>query len=265
MATIDRFLSVDLSDFERDTATMSAMEVGVWLRLMVMAWRNRGPLPNDDDKLARIAGVSRREWTKLKPAVLSAFKVIAADQGEVLVNETWSSRIAEAEAVYAKRKAASDKANAHKSAKGADRDGDRNGNRDGHRLRTHKQEHKQEVSKRPTGGLETSSPGDAGVPDGPAPLGLHQQQAATFEPPPETKPEPPTWEASFERGAAFREHVGKDWPWFANCRLNDDGTGLTVPEFCSDRVRPHLPALGEFFGSAFTFEVESLPIKEAAE
>lgn len=106
----------------------------------------------------------------------------------------------------------------------------------------------------------------ASAPERHAPLALQQQGIATGKPAPETTLEPPTWEASVPRGAEFRDRLGRDWPWFAGCRLKDGGGGLIVRgELRFERIRQHMDLIREFFGGGFTVEVERPVFKDAAE
>ena len=60
--------------YDRKTIDLSPAEDGVYLRLLRHYWVS-GPLPDDDIRLARIARVERREWSKLRPAVIGFFLV----------------------------------------------------------------------------------------------------------------------------------------------------------------------------------------------
>ena len=51
-------------DFDMDTNTWTNEEVGVYLRLLLAHWIN-GPLPDDHQKLAKIARISRKKFTNL--------------------------------------------------------------------------------------------------------------------------------------------------------------------------------------------------------
>lgn len=63
-----------------DTRHLSTLEHGAYLLLLMMAWRQSDcRLPNDDDTLARWAGVDARTWKRIKPRVM-AFWTLAEDQ-----------------------------------------------------------------------------------------------------------------------------------------------------------------------------------------
>lgn len=52
-----------------DTSHLSAAEFGAYMRILVSMWRAGGALPDDDARLARIAGMSLRQWQKAAPVV----------------------------------------------------------------------------------------------------------------------------------------------------------------------------------------------------
>lgn len=59
-----------------DTTHLTTEEHGAYLLLMMAAWRQPDcALPNDDAKLARIAGLSRKKWTALKAVILDFWTV----------------------------------------------------------------------------------------------------------------------------------------------------------------------------------------------
>ncbi len=59
-----------------DTRHLTAEEHGVYLLLLMCAWRTRGCALRDEDRtLARIAGVSAGKWRKLRPTMLEFFTV----------------------------------------------------------------------------------------------------------------------------------------------------------------------------------------------
>lgn len=55
-----------------DTHHLTLEEHGAYLKLLMIAWRMDGcALPDDDMRLAKILGVTRAKWAKLKPVVLA--------------------------------------------------------------------------------------------------------------------------------------------------------------------------------------------------
>lgn len=60
------------ADFYMDTAGWSAEEVGIYFRLLMHEWVN-GPLPNDEARLARIAGCDKNRFKKRFAIISSKF------------------------------------------------------------------------------------------------------------------------------------------------------------------------------------------------
>jgi len=59
-----------------DTTDLSAEEHGVYLLLLMAAWRTPGcALPDDDNRLARMARVGLKKWRKLRPVMERFFTV----------------------------------------------------------------------------------------------------------------------------------------------------------------------------------------------
>lgn len=62
-----------IADYLGDTAHLSTIEHGAYLLLMMHYWQ-RGSLPDDDDRLARIAGSMRiDDWRVIRPTVQAFF------------------------------------------------------------------------------------------------------------------------------------------------------------------------------------------------
>jgi len=62
-----------IGDYLRDTSRLSTLQHGAYLLLIMDYWVN-GHLPNDDEQLANIARVSRRDWDKMKPVLGRLFQ-----------------------------------------------------------------------------------------------------------------------------------------------------------------------------------------------
>ena len=58
-----------------DTQHLNPDEFGVYVRILVAMWRNRGWLPHDENKLATIGGVGRKRWLKIRETILVLFTV----------------------------------------------------------------------------------------------------------------------------------------------------------------------------------------------
>lgn len=55
-----------------DTAHLTNEEHGVYLRLLMFAWRTKTcSLPDDDARLALMVGVTKGKWAKIKPQIMS--------------------------------------------------------------------------------------------------------------------------------------------------------------------------------------------------
>lgn len=65
--------------FMADTMHLTEAEVGVYMRLLMCMWRNEGKLPNNDDRLARFAQVSKAKWVKKFRPVLEVFFDVSDD------------------------------------------------------------------------------------------------------------------------------------------------------------------------------------------
>ncbi len=59
-----------------DTRHLSLEEHGAYLQLLMIAWRSDGcRLPNDDDRIARMLGITGARWRKLKPTVMAFWQL----------------------------------------------------------------------------------------------------------------------------------------------------------------------------------------------
>jgi uncharacterized protein YdaU (DUF1376 family) len=50
-----------------DTSHLSAAEFGAYMRILIAMWRAGGSLPDDDARLARIAGMGAKQWRAAAP------------------------------------------------------------------------------------------------------------------------------------------------------------------------------------------------------
>ena len=69
------FMQFYVADYLGDTRHLTTEQHGAYLLLLMTMWRSDGRLPNDDKKLARIAGCTVSRWTKIKPEVIAFFEV----------------------------------------------------------------------------------------------------------------------------------------------------------------------------------------------
>ena len=59
-----------------DTAHLTNEEHGVYLRLLMFAWRTEAcSLPDNDARLALMVGVTKGKWNKLKPTIMSFWRL----------------------------------------------------------------------------------------------------------------------------------------------------------------------------------------------
>ena len=63
-----------VADYRIDTSHLSATQHGGYLLLIMHYW-TVGRLPTDDDSLARIACMTKKEWRRHKPVIAAFFDV----------------------------------------------------------------------------------------------------------------------------------------------------------------------------------------------
>lgn len=68
-----------IADYLRDTTHLSTLEHGAYFRLLMHAWTNGGSIPADEVRIARIAGLSAKEWRDSGDVLLEFFT--ACDDG----------------------------------------------------------------------------------------------------------------------------------------------------------------------------------------
>jgi uncharacterized protein YdaU (DUF1376 family) len=61
-----------VADFRTETLTLSAAQRGAYISLLMYYWEHEG-LPNDDEKLARIAGMHMRDWRRNRTSIAALF------------------------------------------------------------------------------------------------------------------------------------------------------------------------------------------------
>jgi len=59
-------------DYLADTRELSTLEHGAYLLLIMNYWQ-KGGLPTEDAKLAKIAGMSLKQWLRIKPTIGKLF------------------------------------------------------------------------------------------------------------------------------------------------------------------------------------------------
>lgn len=61
-----------VDDYRRDTRHLTTEEHGAYLLLLMAAWEApTNSIPDDDEMLARLAGVSATRWDKIKPIIMA--------------------------------------------------------------------------------------------------------------------------------------------------------------------------------------------------
>ena len=69
------YIPMWIGDYMADTRHLTTLEHGAYHLLIYAYWGNEGPLPDDDTRLARIVGLSPREWAKARKTISEFFKI----------------------------------------------------------------------------------------------------------------------------------------------------------------------------------------------
>jgi uncharacterized protein YdaU (DUF1376 family) len=77
------YMPLFVADYLADTAHLTTIQHGAYMMLIMNYWQRGGPLPNDDSRLARIVGLSVRNWQQIKGPVLEFFET-GTDSGPQL-------------------------------------------------------------------------------------------------------------------------------------------------------------------------------------
>lgn len=64
-----------VSDYLGDTRHLTTQEHGAYLLLIMAYWMNEGPLADDDKRMARIVGMTGRDWSKAKKTISEFFQI----------------------------------------------------------------------------------------------------------------------------------------------------------------------------------------------
>lgn len=75
MNKTDAWMPLWIGDYLADTQHLTRDEHGAYLLLLMAYWRNGGPIPDDDRRLASIVKASPKEWKALRPVMLEFFRV----------------------------------------------------------------------------------------------------------------------------------------------------------------------------------------------
>jgi uncharacterized protein YdaU (DUF1376 family) len=72
------YMRLFVGDYLGDTRHLTTLEHGAYLLLLMAYWQRGKALPHRDADLAHIAGVTRPQWTKMKPKIAEFFDVSCA-------------------------------------------------------------------------------------------------------------------------------------------------------------------------------------------
>lgn len=76
------FMKFYVNDFLADTEHLSTEEKGIYMLLLIAMWRKADAIiPNDDRKLANIAGLSRRKWLAERPLIMEFLTEVMDGKG----------------------------------------------------------------------------------------------------------------------------------------------------------------------------------------
>lgn len=69
------YMPLWVSDYLADTQDFSTEEHGAYMLLIMTYWQRGEPLPNDPERLARVARLSNERWTAVEPTLKRMFSV----------------------------------------------------------------------------------------------------------------------------------------------------------------------------------------------
>lgn len=122
MARTDTWMPLYIGDYHADTRRLSTLEHGAYLLLLMEYWK-QGPLRDDDEELAAIAGLKLDAWRKIAASIRRYF-TIAADgllhQKRVDAERQKALELSEKRRIAGSRKGSKQSANAEPGESGAD-------------------------------------------------------------------------------------------------------------------------------------------------
>jgi uncharacterized protein YdaU (DUF1376 family) len=68
------YMPLFVADYMADTADLSTAQHGAYLLLIMNYWQRGGALPNDDARLAKITGLTARNWLQMKSRIAEFFE-----------------------------------------------------------------------------------------------------------------------------------------------------------------------------------------------
>jgi len=102
----DAWMPLWVGDYLADTQHLTMAEHGAYFLLMMAYWRNRGPLVDDDKRLAAIVKVTPKEWKALRSTMAEFFQVDAGRWSHKRIEAELSGADVRSEKAAAKAKAA---------------------------------------------------------------------------------------------------------------------------------------------------------------
>jgi uncharacterized protein YdaU (DUF1376 family) len=69
------YMPLYVADYLADAAHLTTIQHGAYLLLIMNYWQRGEPLPNDEARLAKIAGLSMKDWKYNRAAILEFFTV----------------------------------------------------------------------------------------------------------------------------------------------------------------------------------------------
>lgn len=112
-ASVNHWMPLHIGDYLRDTMHLDTQQHGAYLLLLASYWTRQGPLPDDDNTLAAIAKLSRKEWEQMKPVIQAFFRI----EGKFWHQKRADAEIARASGVFHKRKEGGHRSQAVQRAK----------------------------------------------------------------------------------------------------------------------------------------------------
>lgn len=223
MSKTDKFMPFYPGDYLADTTMLTRDQHGGYFLLILAYWRNKGPLPDNDEALAMASRSTPQDWKKLRPILAKFFQVVDGEWRHKRIDD----ELTKAEEKYASRVAASRKAN---SVRHGVRDGVRDGNRHGSQPQPHIFINKNRA--RAAARDQTAAP-PAHVED---------------------------WADEFPQWRSFKASLHPtEWAtWFADARPNGSTASLVAETpFQRDRVAAqYLPRLLSHFGEDFKLKLK---------
>ena len=72
---VDAWMPLWIGAYLADTMNLTTQQHGAYLLILFAYWRNKGPLPDDDEDMAAITKASPADWKKLRPKIARYFEV----------------------------------------------------------------------------------------------------------------------------------------------------------------------------------------------